>query len=305
MNLPRDHHYNPRFAQSRWVGSDGMLCAMKLVYGGKLWAKRRAPAATGKQYDLYRIDGVPEANSQDLEVEFMSPLDNNAAVVLDRLITGKPLTSEHRLTWARYLLSLFYRHPEGVKAINTHMADMWREATDALEADFAKMQAGSGLPIRTLAEETARRDPGGVGISTANMIADIIHDSRAVPDIAALPFTVVDVSKSSVSLLTSDRPLVMPLGLDNRACYMALPLSPDQLFVASKDKRYAEMLPKAQHTKVAKAMNLDVVRQAREYVWGSDDTQAAFVKKHIGSLPDREILSDEQRKEILAVARGA
>jgi hypothetical protein len=253
---------------------------------------------------LYRIDGVPEASSQVLEVEFMSPLDNDAAIVLDRLITGKLLTPAHRLTWARYLLSLLYRHPQGVKAINTHMADMWREATAALEADFAEMQAATALPIRTLAEETARRNPGAVGISTANMIADIIHDSRAVPDIAALPFTVVDVSRSSVSLLTSDRPLVMPLGLDNPACYMALPLSPDKLFVASKDKRYADV-PKGQQTKVVKAMNLYVVQQAREYVWGRDDTQAAFVKKHIGILPDRDILSDEQRQEILAVARGA
>jgi hypothetical protein len=124
----------------------------------------------------------------------MSPLDNGAALVLDRLITGKQLDTDQRLAWARYLLSMLYRHPDGVEAIKTHMAQMWREGTDALEAEFAKMQAERGLPVTTLAEETAKRDPGAAGKSAANMIADIIGNSRAVPDIATMPWVCVDVT---------------------------------------------------------------------------------------------------------------
>ncbi len=303
MDLPRKHHYNPQFALRRWVGSDGMLCEMRQV-NGVVTPRRRHPRRTGMVRDLYRVEGVAEENSQDLEIKFMSPLDNGAAVVLDRLITGKPLDTEQRLAWARYLLSMLYRHPDGVETIKTHMAEMWREGTDALETDFAKMQATRGLPITTLAEETAKRDPGAAGKSAANMIADIIGNSRAVPDIAAMPWMCVDVRQSKFSLLTSDRPLVMSAGLADPLCYLALPLSPHQLFVASHDDRYAKTLPGAAHSRIVKAMNRDVVRQAREFVWGTDDAQLEFVRKHIRTAPDRVILTDDQRQEAIAAARG-
>jgi hypothetical protein len=300
MDLPRNHHYNPQFALRRWVGSDGMLCEMRLV-NGVVTPRRRHPRRTGAVRDLYRVEGVAEENSQDLEIKFMSPLDNGAAVVLDRLITGKPLDTEQRLAWARYLLSMLYRHPDGVETINTHMAEMWHQATDALEADFAKTQAASGLPVKTLAEETAKRDPGAAGKSAANMI---IGNSRAVPDIAAMPWVCVDVSQSKFSLLTSDRPLVMSHGLADPLCYLALPLSPHKLFVASHDPRYAKALPGTAHTRIVKAMNRDVVRQAREFVWGTDDAQLEFVRKHIRTALDRVILTDDQRQKIIATARG-
>jgi hypothetical protein len=114
MNLPRKHHYNPQFALRRWVGSDGRLCAMRRI-NGVVTPRRRQPSRTGMLRDLYRIEGVAEESSQDLEIKFMSPLDNVAAVVLDRLITGKPLDPEQRLAWARYLLSMLFRNPDTSK----------------------------------------------------------------------------------------------------------------------------------------------------------------------------------------------
>jgi Protein of unknown function (DUF4238) len=303
MSLPRKHHYNPQFALRRWVGSDGMLCEMRRI-NGVVTPRRRHPSRTGMMRDLYRVEGVAEEVSQDLEIKFMSPLDNSAAVVLDRLITGKPLEPEQRLAWARYLLSMLFRHPDSVETIKTHMAEIWREGTDALEADFAEMQAARGLPVTTLAEETAKRDPGAAGKSAANMIADIIGNGRAVPDIAAMPWVCVDVSQSKFSLLTSDRSLVMSAGLSDPLCYLALPLSPHRLFVASHDDRYAKTLPGAAHTLIVKAMNRDVVRQAREFVWGTDDDQLAFVRKHIRTSPDRVILTDAQRQQGIAAVRG-
>lgn len=281
-----------------------MLCEMRQV-NGVVTPRRRHPRRTGMVRDLYRVEGVAEENSQDLEIKFMSPLDNGGAVVLERLIAGMPLDTEQRLAWARYLLSMLYRHPVGVETIKTHVAEMWREGTDALEADFAKMQAARGLPITTLAEETAKRNPGAAGKSAANMIADIIGNSRAVPDIVAMPWICVDVSQSKFSLLTSDRPLVMSSGLADPLCYLALPLSPKKLFVASHDNRYTKTLPGTAHARIAKAMNRDMVRQAREFVWGSDDAQLEFVRKHIRTAPDRVILTDDQRQETILAARGA
>jgi hypothetical protein len=41
-----------------------------------------------------------------------------------------------------------------------------------------------------------------------------------------------------------------------------------------------------------------VVSQAREFVWGLDVAEINFVRTCIGSVPDRIILSEEQREEV-------
>jgi Protein of unknown function (DUF4238) len=301
MNLPRKHHHNPQFVLRRWVGTDGLLCAMRLV-NGRVVAKRVGPRGTGFVDDLYRTDGIAEENSQDLEIKFMSPLDHGAATAMRSILAGKSLTVEERAPWARFLLSMLFRHPEGVGTIKTHTEAMWAEATAALEATWAANRApGNEM---TFAEATAKREPGAVGTSAANLLADIMGNSRAVPDICKMRWTCVDLSKSPLSLLTSDRPLVMPFGLDNPKAYLALPLGPHQLFVAAYGDQYAKALRAHGHQKIVKIINKDVVRQARERVWATDDANIEFVRKHIGKAPERIILTDEQRQEILAAARG-
>jgi hypothetical protein len=301
MDLPRSHHYNPVFALRRWAGSDGELCEMRRV-NGAVTPRRRHPRRTGMMRDLYRVEGVAEEDSQDLEIKFMSPLDNGAAVALDRIITGKPLDPEQRISWARYLLSMLFRNPDSVEAIKMHMAEIWREGTEALEAKYAATRRPH--EPATAAELIAKRKPGAAGISTANMLVDIIANSRAVPDIAAMHWTCVDVTQSKFSLLTSDRPLVMSSGLAGPRCLLVLPLSPNKLFVASHDPRFTRPLPAARHAAKVKTINKAVVRQAREFVWGTDDAQLEFVRKHMRTVPDRVILTDEQRQEGIAAARG-
>jgi hypothetical protein len=301
MKLPRDHHYNPKFILKRWTVDGGPLCEMRRI-AGKVVANERYPGATGKLRDLYRTDGVPEANSQDLELNFMSPLDNDAAVSLDKFLAGHSLDPDNRVAWARFLLSLLYRNPECIELIKSHMTEMWARGTDALEHDWATLRGP--LDQMTFAEATAIHRPGAAQIDASNMLVDIIANERAVPDIANMHWTRVGLSCSKYSLLTSDRPLVMPVGLAHPQCYIALPVGPRHVFVAAHDDRFSRLLPGADHNKIAKLMNRDVVRQARQYVWGADDSQLEFVRKHFATLPDRDILTDAQRRAAIDAARG-
>jgi hypothetical protein len=136
------------------------------------------------------------------------------------------------------------------------------------------------------------------------MLVEIIDNERAVPDIANMHWTRIELTRSKYSLLTSDRPLVMPVGLGHRQCYIALPIGPRDLFIAAHDDRFSRLLPTVDHTKIAKLMNKDVVRQARQYVWGEDDSQLDFVRKHIATLPEREILTEAQRQAVILAAQG-
>jgi hypothetical protein len=300
MELPRKHHYNPVFFLSRWAGKDGQLCEMKLI-NGKVVPKRRHPAGTGYIKDLYRTDGVPEEISQVLETNFMSPIDNDAATALDKIASDQPLDAGDRIAWARFMLSLLYRNREGVEFIKTHMADILREATLALETDWAALR--SPRDELTLAEASAVREPAAAAKSAANMLADIIANSRAVPDIATMHWMRIDLSASEASLLTSDRPLVF-IALKDPKAYMALPIGPHDLFVAARDDRFLRALAAGDPTAIAWQMNKDVVSLARQFVWGVDDAQLDLVRANIGSAPERVILTETQRQNILAIGRG-
>jgi len=299
MELPRKHHFKPVFFLSRWAGKDGQLCEMKLIKG-KVVPRRRHPAGTGYIKDLYRTDGVPEEQSQDLETNFMSPLDNDAANALGKIASNQLLDVGDRVAWARFMLSLLYRNRECVETIKTHMTEMWGEGTDALEKEWAARR-GPNDPV-TFAEATALREPAAAAMSAANMMTDIIANSRAVPDIAGMHWMRIDLSASKVPLLTSDRPLVF-IALEDPKAYMALPIGPQDLFVAARDDRLLIALAAGDPTAIARQLNKDVVSLARQFVWGIDDAQLDLVRDNIGSAPDRVIITAAQRGEAIARRR--
>ena len=298
MDLPRKHHYKPVFFLSRWAGRDGRLCEMRLI-NGKVVPKRKYPQNTGCIKDLYRTDGVPTEISQDLETKFMASLDTKAARALSKISSAAALDIEERAAWARFLLSMLYRNRECVEFIKAHMADVWREATAALEEDWAARRRPD--EHRTLAEVTAARQPGAAETSASNILADIIGNHRAVPDIVRMNWGKINLSGSKIPLLTSDRPLAF-VALSDPNAYIALPIGPYDLFVAAFDDRFDR--PRVDATDTAWRVNKDVVSNGRQFVWGIDDGQIDFVRTYIGANPDRLILSKAQQEEAVAAARG-
>jgi hypothetical protein len=57
-------------------------------------------------------------------------------------------------------------------------------------------------------------------------------------------------------------------------------------------------------TKLARDINEGVVAQARQYVWAVNDQARQFVQKRIGTLPDRQLISDRTKLAVEAQARG-
>jgi hypothetical protein len=271
---------------------------MRLI-NGKVVPKRKYPQNTGCIKDLYRTDGVSEEISQNLETKFMAPLDTKAARALSKIAAGAPLDIDERVAWARFLLSMIYRNRECVEFIKAHMAEVWREATAALEEDWATRRKPD--EHRTLAEATAERQPGSAATSAANILSDIIGNHRAVPDIVKMNWGKIDLSASKIPLLTSDRPLAF-VALSDPNAYIALPVGPHDLFVAAFDDRFNR--PCVDASEIARRMNQDVVSNGREFVWGIDDSQIDFVRTYVGANPDRVILSRAQQEESIAAARG-
>jgi hypothetical protein len=301
MNLPRRHHAaTPRFYLDRWAGPDDQVCLMRLIRGD-VKSRRYHPQNTGWISDLYRTHGVPEAQSQNFETQFLAPLDAKASLALAKLVTNQTLDIEERRQWTRFLLSQLFRTRETVTLIKSHMADICREAIIASEDEWARLRKPEEK--RSLVEAMAGDRQLALSETRAEkMMRQIISEHRAEPDIMAMHWTCVDLRRSKTPLLTSDRPIVF-LSLSEPDSYIALPLGPYHLFVAAFDDRFEKQFPTTDPSKVAWAMNRDVVSQAREFVWGLDDADIDFVRTYIGSAPDRVILSATQREEALAAAR--
>ena len=301
MNDPRRHHYNPEFYLGGWAGPDGLVCEIKKAHG-KVEARRKSPKATGFERDLYRTDGVPDA--QHVEKNFMSPLDNDAARALQKILSGDGTewSSAEGTAWTTFILSLFYRNPENVTIIKDHIRDLWEHAKTALEANYAERR----LPTypETLDGYMALTNPAAAEIGASNILMKAIANPRVGPKILHMHWTRHVLNNSKFQLLTSDRPIIMPWGLGDPRAYIALPVSPTVLFVAAHDPAFARSLAGLKQTELVWVLNSEVVCQARKFVWATDDSQLEFVRRHIGTAPDRTIITEAQKQEALAAARG-
>jgi hypothetical protein len=284
------HHFSPKFYLSGWAGPDGQLCCIRKIYG-RLVVQPKTPTGTGYAIDGYRTDHVPEQDAHRVETAFMSPLDNVAARELQRMLAGDPRirTSEERSAWTRFVISLLFRHPAAVASLKAHFDQMHNVAVRGVEAEFP----GSVISL----------DPAYTSIAASNMLTEIIDNDRVGPTIFNMKWVIVDVSKSKLPLMTSDRPVVMPLGLGDPDCHIALPISPTKLFIAAHNDRFKQLKP-GQETTVVKAINKAVVVQASEFVWAVDDSQLAFVEKHMGSAGERPLITPERQQAAYDAARG-
>jgi hypothetical protein len=303
MSDPRNHHYNPAFYLGHWARADGQLCEIKKIYG-KVLAQLKYPNATGFVRDLYRTDGVPQEHAQLFEKNFMSPLDNDASRALAKILSGDgtPWAGNQRTAWTTFIISLLFRNPENVSIIKDHIIAMWQEGMKAIEADYAARRQPNDP--ETFEGYVALTKHAAPQIGASNFLMRTISNERLGPTIFDMHWTRHDLSTSRVKFLTSDRPIIMPFGLADRRAYIVLPVSPSIAFLAAHDQGFAGSFARYSPTALVKLLNKAIVSQARQFVWATDSSHLAFVRRYIGTAPDRTIITEQQKREALDAARG-
>jgi hypothetical protein len=146
--------------------------------------------------------------------------------------------------------------------------------------------------------------PGAAQIHASNFIAELIDNDRLGPTVFDMKWAVLDMKRSKFSVLTSDRPIYMPLPLGKLNAYVMLPLSPTKYFVAARQRKTIEELDAHDRTLLVRTINTAVTQQAREFVWAHDDPNADSLPT-FRELPEREIITADQIKAALDAARGA
>jgi hypothetical protein len=258
--------------------------------------RRTFPDGTGYLKDLYRVDGLPDAIAQEVEQQFMAPVDTDANHALQKLVRGDsaPWDSKMRSAWTRFILSLRFRNPEAVAVIKGQMVTVWNAVLENMRRNYDTTRYDGDPP--TFEEFLARTDSLTPLKAAMRLLTESIDNPRTGTTIFDMKWSRVSLATSTVSLLTSDRPLDMPHGLGASEAYIALPIGPRMLFVADYNGASARQLGALDPTSIVKSVNMAVVHQARQFVWGLDDGQLRFVQNRMSKAPDRVIISDAQRQ---------
>jgi hypothetical protein len=282
------HHYIPVFYLKRWAGNDGRLCVYCRPHD-RVKANRKHPDATGYEYDLYAIRGAGAEIAGHLEGRFLYSADNNAARALVYLETGRAAQLDVRLrsAWSRFVMTLLHRNPEAVAKWIGKAAQASAQAGEDFRANYATRR----LPTdpETYEEYQLRAPEYYAARSAVTLLQKLMDHPDVGNDLNRMAWAVVRL-RSSYSLLTSDRPLVMTNGISNPDSHLALPIGPRLLFIATKEPAMAHQLAQRDPNELATAVNDQVAAQARKFVWGLDDGQLRFVERRLGEMRPSSIM---------------
>jgi len=133
MSDPIRHHFIPEFYLRQWAGLDERLFWYYRPYN-RVVVSARHPSAIGFKEYLYTINS--KSNPQIIEKEFFSNLDNDAAIVLNRLNTlgtGLVIIKHHHLNdtqrrdWTWFIQSLHLRCPHSLTEIDAVLRQKLKE----------------------------------------------------------------------------------------------------------------------------------------------------------------------------------
>jgi hypothetical protein len=222
---------------------------------------------------------------------------------LKYLISNKNhnLKSSEKIDWSRYILSLIFRRPSSVEDFRKAIRQIFAEILEDEQSNYAKVRRPAD-PASIL-EYEERQDPIGREEMRADALKQLINNSKAIEAIVKMNWCALNISGSTKELLCSDHPVYRPFGLNDRSAHIVLPIAPDTIFLAARRPEAGKMLLKQYgRNNLCKMINKNTVEQATEFVWGSDDAQLPFVKKHMGRKSKRDTFSHQLLQDAIGAA---
>ena len=284
MNDPIDHHYLPVFYLSRWVGTDQRVCRFNRPYGERVNAKRVVPKGTAYEKHLYSIRQPHGPPAPDMEKDFMSRMDSEAAEALQCLEDGLPEKkwgSRLRSAWSRFVWAQSIRTPSEIEQLKSSVKEAWSSAIPNLQESYSQRRHVDAP--ESVDEYLAGLDPSSED-SFALSIARRSMDHSAIGQIINnMHWKVLEFEEFGIPLLTSDRPVWMTTTLSESDAFIMMPISPNRLFVAARDTSTMIRLTSQNRRAQAKIVNKLTVQHAVKFVFGADDRMKEFVQKYFAT----------------------
>ena len=262
------HHYFPKFHLNRWKSADGKLYVYQKQGSGSVKQSEKDAAQICFQNKLYTLGpdplGFEYENPDFVESEFLSKIDNDAAVVLDKMLvssTFDELTEENRRAWARYIISLLERHPDRIK----YSEQLHKEVGDEIIAEKL---------LRTTNEEKREIEKCKKMIDEVlyyktqarAFLINLINDSEWIESLLAFKWRLINIDRTQgFHFIVTEAPVFL-YKQDSRIYIVAVALDPNNLWVAylngwEDDHEILELI-KA----IAMFYNADLVHKNPEFV---------------------------------------
>lgn len=289
-NEPIYHHFIPQFYLRRWSNPERKVCRFSRPYD-KIIPKMTPISGTGGQDRLYELKTVSPEYAQWFEKGPMKAIDTAANHVLDLLEAGKveSLTVDQRKMWAGFLMSMLMRGPRDIEAIKAAYADEWQRLIPEIVADF---EGSENEITRSLAKnipEMLAKDSPLLGDWGLEMAVSLMDHSGIGTIIINMQWMVREFPEDAPELLTSDRPVMQSGELIANDDYLMLPIGPRKLFIAVGDIETVLRVRAYDAALQAEAVNKFIVGRAQECVYGTNDVQLEFVRKHFGTRPKKSL----------------
>lgn len=274
------HHYVPVFYLKQWAGRDGRLCEFSRPHK-VVMPRMTHPDGTAYEHGLYTFPNLPPEARNFIENRLLQMADDQAAVALRRMVAGDmDFDADTRSAWSRFLMSLMHRTPERIAQMRRMVEEQYPKHMEAARERWDEIKHPD--------------DPRSIDEVLAVGIKDIEHvnirllqmaiDSPSVgSELINMVWGGIHFHRPAFPLLTSDRPTIMTNGIKHEHSHIVLPICPDRVFVAARNMKAVRELDRIfQRPETPAKLNDLVARQARRFVYGTDDRQLRFVTNRLG-----------------------
>lgn len=268
------HHYVPQFLLRRWTDTAGKLRIYKMR-DGRLTRKDMGPKSTGYENGLYAlVAGVLGFPEDDLEKRLFGPIDNNAAVALDKIERRAVLTDDDHIAWTFFLCSLRIRQPDVLEFLRTEGKQHHAE----ILANLDKESLPAGAP--NTEQWFNRHFPGTIDAATLTswLPRMILHDDVA-DRFSNLHWWCREFEADAPKLLLSDLPLHWEGGFNQPGFIIQLPIGPDRIFFGTASTETEHILGAMPADVLIPRVNRSTLASSSQRFWATtDDGLEAFVE---------------------------
>lgn len=302
-DLPRNHHYIPRFLLAGWTGDDGRLVRYDMPRSGKLVQSRRYPSQTGFVRDLYRFPDEGSPREQWLEHQVFQRIDSAAALTLAKMLGPSPteLGQEERSNWIMLMRSLMHRTPENLARSKAAVGRMEDHLMKEIRDHYDEMRGPNDPP--TLAEFEAQTRPDAKERTALGMLPGMMAHQRIGTFLINMHWRIFEMSSECPALLLSDDPLARSNGLAVTNGHMAMPLSPRRMLVLANSPETMANVLAMKPRQLAAEMNKWTVESARRFVAAVDRSQERFIGNRFGKSPKPSLMANLGRMDEMYVTR--
>jgi hypothetical protein len=271
------HHYVPQFFLKRWANAVGKVNVFQIRDGG-IFNRARSPEYTGFERDLYGLVANALGIGQDhLEKRLFGPIDNNAALVLNKLERHEALSEDEHIAWTFFLSSLRMRQPDV-------LAFLRNDGIARMKADLAKRDAMTLPPDAVSTEDWfARTYPGGIETLTlTSWLPRIILHDEITAAFGELRWWIREFEADQPALLLSDLPLHWEGRLKQNGFMIQLPIGPRRVFFGARSEATEQKLDAIPPPELIRRINRTTLASSSGRVWASNEAEArAIIRENL------------------------